>query len=335
MKSTSPIQSCIQILPWSAPSFPVTCRATSSLKSRSTPRATSSNQRSSRRSATESTKRSKPRCAAGTTSRPRSTARQSPPGTTYTSIFRHELGLLDAGFPSCTFVSLVVNALKYSYIRHLFAYVLNLLPIPRRGDRGANNDAQSNQPPEEIRSRDGCDHRARRSIPYAVWRAHISVASRVDPLSAVERQSRSDHLQSIHCSCRRSADAKGHSHTDRCRNARRRAVPPEDGVSARSLREDPGWPSGVRAHAGTAGRRSDRASHPGQGRRRLDGAHVPDVHVAASGYSPDRRLRRAGCHQEALQETQMAQARGDGEDRETVGALSLDRVLVSLEKLGY
>src|SRR4029077_7756431 len=80
---------------------------------------------------------------------------------------------------------------------------------------------------------------------------------------------------------------------------------------------------------------SDRASDPGQGRRRLDGAHVPDVHLATSGYSAGGRLRRAGCHQEALQETQVAEARSDGEDRKTVGALSLDRLLVSVAKPGH
>src|ERR1039457_4174535 len=39
-----------------------------------------------------STKKSRPPSAAGTTSRPRSTARQSPPDTTYISTFRPESG---------------------------------------------------------------------------------------------------------------------------------------------------------------------------------------------------------------------------------------------------
>src|SRR5208283_4967783 len=97
---------------------------------------------------------------------------------------------------------------------------------------------------------------------------------------------------------------------------------------------DQSGPAGVRAPLRIAGRRSDRPSHPGQGHRRLDGAHVPDVHPATPGYSPDRRLRRTGRHQEALQETKMAQARRDGEDRKTVVALSLDRLLVSVEEPG-
>jgi len=42
-----------------------------------------------------------------------------------------------------------------------------------------------------------------------------------------------------------------------------------------------------------------------------------------------------GCHQEALQKTQMAEARRDAEDPETLGALSLNRLLVSVEKPGY
>jgi hypothetical protein len=42
-----------------------------------------------------------------------------------------------------------------------------------------------------------------------------------------------------------------------------------------------------------------------------------------------------GCHQEAQQETQVAEARRDGEDPETLGALSLDRLLVSAENPGY
>jgi len=61
---------------------------------------------------------------------------------------------------------------------------------------------------------------------------------------------------------------------------------------------------------------------------RLDGAHVPDVHAAASGYFADRRLRSAGGDQEALQETQVAEACGDGEDRKAVGSVSLDCLLV-------
>ncbi len=86
---------------------------------------------------------------------------------------------------------------------------------------------------------------------------------------------------------------------------------------------------------GIARRRSDRASHPGQRRRRLDSPHVPDVHPAPSGYSPHRRLRRAGRHQKALQETQVAQARHNREDRKAVGALPLHRLLVSVEESGY
>src|SRR5450631_377102 len=293
MKSTSRIRPCIPTLRWTAPSFLETWWEMSSSKYRLTPRATSSKQKLCSQSATGSTKRSRPPFAGGTTSRPRSTAHPSPPDTTYTSISRPEKGPDHRAIGSFGHSSLLHGPITRSLlIRHLFASMLHFPPI----QPGASDDAQSNQSPQEIRPCDGRDHRARRTVPHAVWRAHVSRFSRVDPLSAVEWKSGCDHLRSLHRSCRRSTDAEGHPQTNGCANAQRRALAAEDGVSARSCGEDRSRPAGVRAHAEIVGRRSDRTSHTGQGRRRLDGAYVPYVHVAPSGYFADRRLRRAGSH---------------------------------------
>jgi len=67
----------------------------------------------------------------------------------------------------------------------------------------------------------------------------------------------------------------------------------------------------------------------------LDGAHVPDVHAAASGYLPTGDYGVQAAIKEALQETQVAEACGDGEDRKAVGSVSLDCLLVFVEESGY
>ena len=54
----------------------------------------------------------------------------------------------------------------------------------------------------------------------------------------------------------------------------------------------------------------------------MDGAHVPDVLVAAAKCIAHWRLRRADGAEETLPEAQVAQAEGYGKDRAGVGALS-------------
>src|SRR5439155_259101 len=59
----------------------------------------------------------------------------------------------------------------------------------------------------------------------------------------------------------------------------------------------------------------------------------PEFHsLAASECAAHRRFRRAYGNEEVLQEAQAAQAGSDGEDRESVGAVSLRRVLVFVEE---
>ena len=93
-------------------------------------------------------------------------------------------------------------------------------------------------------------------------------------------------------------------------------------------------PAGIRETARAFGSRSDRAPGTGQGHRGMDGAHVPDVHLEASGHTADGRLWHPGGDQEALQETQVAKARGDGKDRAAVGAVSVNCVLVFVAEPG-
>src|SRR5208282_899851 len=109
---------------------------------------------------------------------------------------------------------------------------------------------------------------------------------------------------------------------------------PEDILLARLGGEDRGWVAGVRAHAGAIRRRSHRASDAGEGRGGMDRAHVSYVYVTASGHSADWRLWGAGGDQEALQEAQVAEAGGDAEDRQAMGAVSVDCLLVSVEEPG-
>src|SRR5260370_42135262 len=62
------------------------------------------------------------------------------------------------------------------WIRPLFDHVLNLLPIHRRDDSAANNYAQSDQSPEEVRSSVGSRHAADRAIRHTACRPHASYA---------------------------------------------------------------------------------------------------------------------------------------------------------------
>src|SRR5262252_7642588 len=66
----------------------------------------------------------------------------------------------------------------------------------------------------------------------------------------------------------------------------------------------------------------------------MDGAHVSDVHLKASGHFANRRLRCAGGDQETLQEAQVAKAGGYREDCPPLGTVSLDRMLVFVEESG-
>jgi hypothetical protein len=113
-----------------------------------------------------------------------------------------------------------------------------------------------------------------------------------------------------------------------------RPLTAEDKLSARFSGQNRRRLARLRASDRDDRRRRDRAPHAGQRRRRLDRPHVSDVHAPAPRHSAHRRLRRAGSHQKALQETQMAKARRNAKDRQAVGAISLDRLLVSLEKFG-
>src|SRR6202453_1697859 len=139
--------------------------------------------KSSNLSGTGSTKRLQIRAAAGTISPLRSMAPRSPRAPMCTSIFHPDLPIL-----------------------RLFAHVLSSLglssPAARCGEEMADlaksDRSPGDQSPEEIRSRSGGDHRAHRALPHAVWQAHVSYLGGVDPLSAIERQSRRNHLRSLH-----------------------------------------------------------------------------------------------------------------------------------------
>ncbi len=78
--------------------------------------------------------------------------------------------------------------------------------------------------------------------------------------------------------------------------------------------------------------RLHRAPHAGERHRCLDRAYVPHVRAAASKCAASGRFRRAYGDEEVLQEAQAAQAGSDGEDRESMGAESLRRVLVFVEE---
>src|SRR5260221_9845627 len=60
----------------------------------------------------------------------------------------------------------------------LFPYTTLFRSCLPSGEEG-HNHAQSDHPPEEIRSRVGRDHRADRPVPHAVWRPHVSYPGRV------------------------------------------------------------------------------------------------------------------------------------------------------------
>ena len=91
----------------------------------------------------------------------------------------------------------------------------------------------------------------------------------------------------------------------------------------------------VRFDSPHARRRGDhRALHPGERRRRLDRADVPDVRFAPSGRAADGRPGRPRGHEEGLRSAGIAHAGGDGKDRGGLAALLFGGVLVSVAQPG-